>query len=223
MKKAFLFFVASTLLSCSVQAQISFIPKGGIVITDIAADDRAEGQKAKMGLVVGAGFNLPVIEDFLSVQPEFLYIQKGTAYEADLPVVGNVKSRITVNYLEVPLLAKISFGSDAVKAYVNAGPSLGFGLGGKLETEIGNEDDEAELTFGNGDDDDFNNRFDLGAQFGGGIGFQAGPGDLLLDVRYGLGLSNLNKTEDGMTKEEAKSKHRVIALTIGYAIPFGGK
>jgi hypothetical protein len=211
------------MLCTAAQAQMSIIPKVGVTFSGIAFDEDIEEQTTKTGLVLGAGLNLPVVEDFFSVQPELLYTQKGVAYEGEEPFLGKVKVGLTINYLEIPVLAKISFGGDDFKAYVNAGPSIGFGLGGKSKIEASGETEENDLTFGSDDDDSFSNRLDLGAQFGGGIGFKVGPGSLLLDLRYGLGLSNLNKAEDGMSSAEAKSKNRVLAISLGYAIPFGGK
>jgi hypothetical protein len=58
-------------------------------------------------------------------------------------------------------------------------------------------------------------RFDFGLQFGGGLSVGVGPGALIGDVRYGLGLTDLY--------DEDKSKNRAFAFTLGYAIPLTGK
>jgi hypothetical protein len=232
MKTTVLLLLSWVTLCRVAQAQMSIIPKAGVTFSSIDFnEDPIDGKKTKTGLVIGAGLNLPVVEDFFSIQPELLYIQKGMAYEGTLtdPDVGNFDYELnqTINYLEIPVLAKISFGGDAFKAYVNAGPSLGLGLGGKssIKFAFGNqtEEEDEDVKFGSDDDADYDNRIELGAQFGGGIGYKIGPGALLLDIRYGLGLSNLYKADDDMSSDEAKSKNRVIAISLGYAIPFGGK
>ncbi len=158
----------------------------------------------------GAGFNFPVDADgFLSIQPELLYIQKGVGAKS-----GNTTADVHINYLELPVLVKISFGSETIKGYVNAGPSIGYALSGK--TKIGST--TSKITF-----DDTDNRTDFGLQFGGGVGFQAGPGSILLDLRYGYGLTNTSKTPSGGNSSDYKSQNRVVAVSVGYAIPLGGK
>lgn len=71
---------------------------------------------------------------------------------------------------------------------------------------------------------------DLGLQFGGGVAIQAGPGSLVLDARYGLGLSTFTKnyketiSGDGYSftyETKADGKHRNFYLTVGYAFPIG--
>ncbi len=176
-----------------------------------------------MGFVGGLGLNLPISSDgFISIQPELLYIQKGIKYKDD-----NIEIKSYSNYLELPLLLKVNFGSEAVKAYVNGGPSFAYLLNGKLKSG----DKDVKVKYGDKNDllsdpitlnkDDYN-RFDIGLQFGGGIGVQAGPGVLGLDVRYGLGLTNYLNDEDASDSEN-KSKNRVIQLALQYAIPLGSK
>ncbi len=75
-----------------------------------------------------------------------------------------------------------------------------------------------DITYGT----DQTNRLDIALQFGGGVGIEAGPGALLLDARYGFGLTDLsdfNTSSDSFNK----SKNNVFQFTLGYAIPFGGK
>ncbi|QHT66011.1 PorT family protein [Rhodocytophaga rosea] len=230
MKKSISSLVISLFFCFTSYAQISFITKAGVTFSDINFDKKQPEQQYKMGLVAGAGFNLPVIKDFFSIQPELLYIQKGYISELNLQAIdnddpilisGKYQDRIHLNYLELPVLAKISFGGEIIRAYVNAGPSLGYCIKGVRKIEGEERKTESDIKFGH--DQYFDNRFDFGAQFGGGIGLQAGPGVLLLDVRYGLGFSNLYKTGNTVSQEEAQSKHQVFALTMGYAIPLGKK
>ncbi len=146
-------------------------------------------------------------------QPELLFIQKGENYDA-----RGVETKATLNYLEVPVLAKVSFGSQVIKGYVNAGPSLALGLTGNQKVEGGEEPGETGIRFGNPANDGrryLDSRFDFGLQFGGGVGVGLGPGSLLADVRYGLGLTDLS--------DATKSKNRNFAFTLGYAIPLSGK
>ena len=54
---------------------------------------------------------------------------------------------------------------------------------------------------------------DLGLQMGAGIAIPAGPGKVIVDGRYNLGLSNISD-ENGMNV-----KNRGFAISLGYAIP----
>jgi hypothetical protein len=236
MKKTFLCIVSVMTFGLISQAQVTIIPKVGASFGNYAynsseVEDEDEKSKYNSGLTLGAGFNFAAGEMF-SIQPELLYIQKGQKYSED----GDYyKTRF--NFIEIPVLVKVSFGSETVKGYVNAGPSLGYALNGKNSfkfsemglTVSGSERIKfAEEPADGGDDEttyynpEFVNRVDLALQFGGGVGFQAGPGMLLLDARYGLGMSKFYKAQEDIDfKGDGKS--RTLALTLGYAIPLGGK
>lgn len=228
MKKLLVLLVTCIILCTAVQAQVSVIPKVGVTFSSIVYENNPENQIAKTGFLVGAGLNLPIIEDLLSVQPELLFIQKGSAFDAE---DVDIKFRETLNYIEVPVLAKLAFGSDLIKFHVSAGPSIGLGLGGNYKFTGDDADDledlvgslDGDVSFGTDDDDSYNNRLDVGAQFGLGAGFKVGPGSLILDLRYGLGLSNLLKEDADLGIDESEGKNRLIAISLGYAIPFGGK
>jgi hypothetical protein len=214
----------------TAQAQVSIIPKVGLTISDVALPEKEEGQKSVSGMLFGAGFNFPIVGEVFSIQPELLYIQKGTALIGSDQGVS-LDMKIHTNYLEVPLLAKVAFGSESVKAYLNVGPSFGYGLGGNVnykanimgfpiegtgKVKFGEKPEDA-----NEEDWYIENRIDLGLQFGGGLAFKAGPGSILLDARYGYGMSNLSKDSSG--SGDNKSQNRTIAISLGYAIPLGGR
>jgi hypothetical protein len=213
MKKQVFFVTCALLLALSSQAQISVIPKAGVTLSSISYDEEPEDQKTQFGFVGGAGLDIGIIKNFFSLQPELLFIQKGDRFDE-----RNVEATTTLNYLELPLLAKISFGSPTIKGYLNAGPSLALGLNGKYKVEGGENAGETDIRFGDASNDGrryLDNRFDFGLQFGGGGSFGLGPGALIADIRYGLGLSDLN--------DEDKAQNRTFAFTLGYAIPLSGK
>ncbi|UCD25253.1 MAG: PorT family protein, partial [Gemmatimonadota bacterium] len=54
------------------------------------------------------------------------------------------------------------------------------------------------------------------ALFGAGIGFATGPGSLLLDLGYQLGLTDISD-EEGQTV-----KSNVFQISLGYRFPLGG-
>jgi hypothetical protein len=232
MRKTLLSLLTLLTMGYVAQAQVSIIPKMGLTISDVAYKEKQEGQKSVSGLLFGAGFNFPLVGEVFSIQPELLYIQKGVAgvySDADQGVTMDMK--IHTNYLEVPLLAKVAFGSQSVKAYLNVGPSFGYGLGGNVNYKANIMgfpiEGTGKIKFGETPEDAseedmyIENRIDLGLQFGGGLAFKAGPGSILLDARYGYGMSNLSN--DDSNSGDNKSQNRVIAISLGYAIPLGDR
>jgi hypothetical protein len=213
MKKQVFLATSTILLALSAQAQVSLIPRAGITLSTISYGNEPNDQEAKIGFVGGAGLEIGIIENFFSVQPELLFIQKGEDFDT-----RGVETKATLNYLELPVLAKVSFGSHAIKGYLNAGPSLAMGLTGRQKVEGGEQSGETGIRFGDASSDGrryVDNRFDFGLQFGGGVGIGLGPGSVIADVRYGLGLTDLN--------DDNRSKNRVFAFTMGYSIPLSGK
>lgn len=201
MKRTFLLLAFILTLGTVAQAQVSIIPKGGITLSNISFDQDRAGQKSRMGYVAGLGLNFPITADnFFSIQPELLYIQQGTR------VTGG---SVGLNYAQLPLLLKINFGGEGFPIYVNAGPSFGYLLNPPT-TAVG--------------DVNFTDpkRLDIGLQFGGGFGVKAGPGNVLLDARYGFGITDINNVANGGDALN-KSKNNVFQFTVGYAIPFGAR
>ncbi len=223
MKKFLL--LAALAISSGGFAQVSLIPKIGLNIANAAIDENRDypGQKSLLGLTAGLGVNFPLTSDaFLSVQPEILYSQKGWAGESSNALTG-YEGTYRLNYLEVPLLLKINFGGETIRAYVNAGPSVGYLLGGRVDgslttlgVEIFSIDKKLEFTETPSvtDLNEVNaNRTDIGLNFGGGVGYSFGGKVLFLDVRYNMGLTDYNR--------DFSSKNRVFALTAGLQVPLG--
>ena len=203
MKKAFLTIIAAVALTLSANAQISIIPKAGISIASLASDPKDDDAISKIGLQLGVAAEIGVNEMF-AIQPELLFIQKGAKDKNSSDFSFNL------SYLEIPVLAKVKFGSDVAKFYVIAGPSLGIAVGGSVKGTGGSVDVEF------GSDPGQVKRTDFGLQFGAGVNIK----NFIIDIRYGLGLSNIANVPSGAT---GSVKNRAIGITVGYAFPLGGK
>lgn len=166
----------------------------------------------KTGITV-AGVANYAFSDLFSIQPELAFVQKG----AEFDFLGVNLGGETVNYIELPILAKVSFGPENFKFFINAGPSFGFAIGASFEDDEGNSE-SAKF-----DDTDGRKRFELGLAFGSGIGFMAGPGMLTIEGRYGLGLSPYaeDKDTDLLTGAEVTNTIKNIGymFSVGYLIP----
>ncbi|GAB3811092.1 porin family protein [Pontibacter rugosus] len=192
-------------LAFAAEAQtITVGPRVGATFSEVnysgdGADMLNDQLKSKTGVQFGAVANV-MVNDLFSVQPELLYVQKGVKVN-----FGGLSTELQSSYLELPVLAKVSFGSEQIKGFVTAGPSVGYWLSGKIKQKYDGESEEDDYDF---TDDD--NRTEIGANFGVGAAYKVGTGYLNLDLRYGLGLSNLYN--DG----EEKVKNRVLGVSLAY-------
>lgn len=202
--------------------------KGGVNLAKFRGDS-LEDQKVKTGLNIGAALQFKVAKMF-AIEPEVLFSQKGTKMSQSLegesyddagePYDGAGESydvKITVNYIEVPVLLQFLIPIQAVTPMVYVGPSFGFKVG-KAKIEINDEKEDIS-------NDEFN-AFDFGLVFGGGIGYKAGRSNVVIDVRYTLGLTKLPKLSDedkdmGMTEDDLpKIKNGALMLGVGYLFTF---
>ena len=201
--KKFIFSVAVLFTAIfTVNAQTSYIiPKVGVAFSKAGGSDAKNDNESKFnaGFLGGAAFEIGVTETF-AIQPELLYIQKGGKSSK-----YDVKSYL--GYIEIPVLFKFYAGP----VYFNAGPYVAFGLKEKDKgsgASVSQSFKDAGL-----------NSTDAGLALGLGVAFEAGPGKIVLDARYDHGLLKLPK-ESGTGD---KIFNRTIAISLGYAIPLGGK
>jgi hypothetical protein len=226
MKKIYLLILFVGLFPQLFAQTSSIIPKFGLTYSGIALDARTKGLdqfygglldlQSKIGFMGGLGINRELDENF-SLQLEFLLIEKG--FQGSFDFLGDkLTLRTRLYYFELPILAKYSFGNDDLQFYLNAGPALGYALGGKLS----GEDTTASVVFSETPKPKeyfFNNRLDLSLQAGLGLALAAGSGKLLLDARYGYSFSHLLNSPKGVNQSDYKNQNRVISLTFGYMIP----
>src|SRR5207237_4524829 len=97
---------------------------------------------------------------------------------------------LNLAYLEIPLLAKVGFGSKNVRPYLFFGPSLGFLLSAnthQVATSNGVIVSDATV-----DETNSFNTFNLSLLFGAGASYQLSGGtQLFLDAGYAFGLLNV--------------------------------
>lgn len=191
MKKT-LFLMLGVLLSFSLAQAIlpSFGIKGGVNMAKYVGSD-AGSTDMKMGIAAGAFACVDLIA--LKVQPEILFSQKGAKEEYNVLGIPTSVSN-TLNYVEVPILVKFSFGKIIVPS-IYAGPSFGRLLSASVDGI---------------DVKDFYNGTDLGLIFGAEVKL---PVKLSAEARYNLGLSKVPKEVSGI---QADVKNSTISLMLGY-------
>ena len=215
-------------LLCTIIAEAqTLIPKFGAALSNISVSKDATSQgtdiKNKLGIVGGVGFEF-MLGKKIALQPELLFHQKG--YKTSLSQSNtNYESSVTLNYLELPVLVKVKFGSF----YVNAGPYVAMGLGGKYKSKASglfNGSVDGKVKFGKAPDNDtsndvyIDNTIDAGVQIGGGYLI---ANKIMIDLRYGFGLTNIADKDASSGYNDNKSKLRSFQVTVGVPLRFGAK
>ena len=188
----------STLAQTPVRSGI----RGGLSVSNLRVNE-ASDRNPRYGFHIAAFTQLPVIPEFLSIQPELGYTTKGTTATFNLPDFSG-KNTFKLNYLELPVLATFHIG-DFVD--IHAGPYVGYLLNAKLDTKS---------NWGNGsrdlNADDFH-RFDYGL----GAGLTLYFGKVLVGTRYNLGLQKL---ADSYAADRILGKAKNTSAQVSVGVTF---
>ncbi len=207
MKKFFLFAVVLfAVLSLNAQFGI----KGGLNISGMSTDISVDGSKMGLGMHVGALYEHDLVADLLSIRFEALYSQKGydiynKTTVASVDMISDVVTNI--NYIEVPVLAKVELGP----VFVTAGPYFGVALNGKntVKTTLGtiSTTNEYDLFDENGN----LKKSDIGLQAGAGLEFGLPFAKAFFEARGSFGMVNLY---DVVVADEY-AKNLTLMLSLG--------
>lgn len=184
--------------------------KGGVNIANISTNISEFGDnQSKTGFVGGVYSSFRFGSGTFALQPEILYSQKGFKTE-----ILSIDNKLKVNYIEVPVLFKANIrAGDVVRPALYAGPVFSFETG--CDFQVG---DLPSVDCDTGDALS-RNKTDIGIDFGGNLDFMLGSVVLVLDVRYQLGLTNLNDDEEF---PEESYKTRAWQIMAGFGFPLGG-
>ncbi len=208
MKRNFLFplaFIFSFTLLSTSYAQINLdaglrvgINRAQMDVAQISEGTTIEQLQGYMG---GVFLRLTLL-NLIAVQPEINYTQKGSI----LSVGENIQSTFTLNYVEVPVVAKLNIIKllGFLQTSVYGGVAFSKLLEAKSRTEIGensSEEDVKEL---------FNERDN---SYVGGVDVQLNLGmlKLLVDGRVTLSRSNIFVPE-----MDNEARNRVYSLSVGF-------
>jgi len=211
--------ICYTFCISDIKAQFSVGVKFGANWSSLTGYNVPEGSKAVLNRdnVFGAALDYSLNKN-LSLQSEFLYSGKGDAQENS---DGTNLTKFNMNYLEIPMLAKYTFGKKTLKSYVIAGPYLAYWINGATEWTDNQSLNEQSYSFANVFLPDnktvlTNNRLDYGFDLGAGLSYAFGPGNLILDARYEYGLTSYNGYIGSKPANFTSHDNRVLALTAGY-------
>ena len=132
----------------------------------------------------------------VSLQPEVIYSMKG----ARLGGTG-APTLVMLDYVEMPLLGRVSMTAFGRRLYIIAGPSFAVRVRARTRTTFTDVTEEIDIG-------DQVKRFDVGLAGGGGVEF----GALVFDARYTFGLTDIDKDKT----DTATAHNRVFSLTGGW-------
>jgi hypothetical protein len=166
--------MAATLMTGTAMAQhVNIGVKAGANFYNVNNDNGAE-YDTKTGFHAGLLGHIHLAPQ-LALQPEVVYSSQGAKYT--LP--GGAETKLNLDYINVPVLFQYMFDNGF---RLQAGPQVGFLVSAKSETGSVKTDVK----------DNFNT-IDFG--LGAGAGYVHVPSGFGVDLRYNLGLSNINEND----------------------------
>ena len=206
-----------TLLLCISVAFSQFGIKGGVNLGTIGGDDKPSDLKNRMGIAGGISYRIGLIAG-LSIQPEVMYIQKGSVIEVNSlqgMYTFNYKHTGKLDYIDIPVLLKFNLPVPVFSPYIEGGMSYGILLSAKEKSEqssnapgITSESQETDIK-------DYITKNDLSWIVG--VGFDLSILDI--NARYVVGMKRLYKDDPATTsidENAPKVYNRGIILTAGF-------
>jgi hypothetical protein len=199
MKKTVVLIFA-TVLFISANAQVQFGVKGGVNLANVTvSSDLSSGGTASPSSLTSfnAGIlaSIPLFNSF-TLQPEAVYSGQG-AKETESGVSGT----INYDYINVPVLFKYNHSSGL---FAETGPQVGFLTAAKVSAQGASQDIKNETQ-----SVDFSWAF--------GLGYKIPDINLGIDLRYNLGLTNVEKGTATGT-----AKNSVFQFGLFYLFNTGG-
>jgi hypothetical protein len=200
MKKRIIFYLTIQFLIFvpDIQAQISTGQVVGFNISTMELNIEGSGIETEgaTGIHFGMVFSIPVT-DYLAIRPAALFTSKGSSYTID-----TTRFSISPIYIEIPVNAAITFGSDELGVTLYAGPYFACGVGGNKILDGGEAKD---IHFGSGENKDIK-LFDFGVNFGAGFNIKG----FLISAQYELGMANLSP----LASADTDLKNSVIGISL---------
>ena len=221
MKKIILSLALLAGAAGAANAQIKYGVKGGFNGATFSGTD-SKGSEYKAGFAAGAFLNFPITEN-VSVQPEFLYSQKGASVDT-YQGLANRTLKSTVGYVDIPVLVRYTVGEDGKGLFFEGGPQGSLVVSNRDFFQTGGINTQQNENTGTGD----LNKVVLG--YTAGLGYQITSG-LSVGLRYTGDITQVYK--DGQSENFTKAanpggtglnpnvRNSVFQFQVGYA--FGGK
>lgn len=185
-------FLTGAISTLAAQSPVSFGIKGGVNMANISGADY--DTDPRNGFTIGASLDISIPLSPIGIESGAYFSQKGT----------DGQSTLKLDYIEVPVLAKISFGPPGpVSPHFIAGPYAGFNI--NAEGEISNGSGSV-----SGDISDQVEDLEFGGIAGLGLDLNLAVTKLNAQLRYSLGFTPIY-TEDFDDGE----KNSVFSIVVG--------
>lgn len=185
-----LLIVLMAIIAVPASAQLKFGVKGGLNISSVHFSSDLLKADNVTGFQIGPMIETTIPLIGVGLDAAILYSQKGMDMKSGTGISTSVKT----DYIDVPVNFKWKFGLPIVKAYLTAGPYVGFRVGGDKFWKIpGNVVDQVKAK-----------SFNAGLNFGAGVELIR---HLQVGFNYGLGLT------DNYSSGEISAKNRGWSVT----------
>lgn len=229
MKRTVLIITLLTMyfLSSHTLAQFQIGPLVGGNLSGVRINPDVQGRNTNYLARLTAG--VAIIYNFSSmfaVQLEPAYTERGASIysaQTENSLILEIEQSIKMNYIDIPVLFKLSFDGEFIRPYLLAGGNIGFPLENKtklkIDKVIANGQNVIELLPGDVIEQELKNEStDYGLNFGAGVSFPLGIIDMFLQAQYNLGLSDLNDETPPEGVEKDIIKNRGIQVKAGLLI-----
>jgi len=187
-----------------VYAQGNFGVLGGWNFANASVHpDQGLDWKTRKGFGFGAVLDYSVT-DFITLHLEPMLLLKGTKAEQ-----GEKKLEYRLTYVEIPVMFMYTIGTNTIKPYLMAGPTIGFLQDAKLKVTRGGDSEWDDLK------DDLKS-IDFGLGFGAGLNLPIGNNSIFVEARYSPGLMNI---VDNAEAPYTDIKTRGIQIFVGITFP----
>lgn len=182
--------VLMAIIAVPASAQLKFGVKGGLNISSVHFSSDLLKADNVTGFQIGPMIETTIPLIGVGLDAAILYSQKGMDMKSGTGISTSVKT----DYIDVPVNFKWKFGLPILKAYLAAGPYVGFRVGGDKFWDVpGNVIDQVKAK-----------NFSAGLNFGAGVELIR---HLQVGFNYGLGLT------DNYSSGEISAKNRGWSVT----------
>jgi len=216
-----------SLLSFAGHAQLKVGIRGGFSLTNVSLvseENERQNTEAIPRFQIGLTLDIPLVADFY-LQPAVLYAGKGYKQDGGWLVAAEGEFEVKLAYVEVPvnLLYKPQLGTGNL--LIGAGPYLGYGIGGKWDTNgqivIGDivlSENSGKVLFKNDwSEGEFGNYL-FGKPWDYGINLVAGYEFLqhfTAQFNAQFGLANLSPNTENVSSD-GSTRNKGYGISVGY-------
>jgi hypothetical protein len=202
-----LLFVALVPRPVAAALNIDWGIKGGFSLAREKWSDETTASDNLTKPVFGAFLAFNLNKSF-AIQPEVYYLTQGGIWQSESDLV-TTKWVGTYNYLHIPVLAKVRFMTDKkLSPIIFAGPALGFLLSAHEKYYV-----DGALNYSKSIKTWFK-KTNFSVVFGGGVEYKLDKLLLVLDIRYDLGLANIDLSD--IPTDTLKTRSLMFMVGVGF-------